>query len=208
MKKIGKRIITLFVSTIVLGAFGSIPVMANEAPVMTVTITNNSNGDKQTTEIPVDCVPMTRANGEQILEGEVYVKIPENGSDGIELMDAARYGSTTDSSSNQNIYWKATVSVTYSADDTYCTFSKAGASWTQLRGSSSLSNRKVYWGYTLGLKQGGKTNYPTSNSVSYNTGLGAMKYGNGSLLGCNSSVLITLDNGLSMTLEANIQKDL
>ena len=59
-------------------------------------------------------------------------------------MDANAYRAaiTTDSSSSQNTYWKATVSITYSADDTYCTFSKAGASWTQLRGTTTLSNRE------------------------------------------------------------------
>lgn len=204
-----RRYLALLISTILIASFTVVPAMANEIPVITVTATDNSTGQKQVAEIPVNTNARILSKGEQTLAGEVYVKIPENNVGSIELMDAATYAtSTTDSSSNQNVYWKATVSVTYSDDGTYCTFSKAGASWTQLRGITTLSNRSVYWGYTLGLKSGGKTYSPTSNSVSYSTGLGALKYGAGSVIGCNSSALITLQSGLTVTLEANIQKDL
>ena len=192
-------------TSIALPSFYSV---AAEPYSMTISVTNNTTGTKQT----VDITPISQAvmalDDEATLIGEAYIKIPSNELDPIEIMDASTYASsTTDTSSTQNTYWKATVSVTYTDDGTYCTFSKAGASWTQLRGTTTLSNREVYWGYTLGLKAGGKTEYPTSNSVSYNTGLGALKYGGGSLIGCNSSAMITLQSGSTLKLEANIEKD-
>lgn len=206
-----RRYLALLITTILIASFVTLPVMAREEPtVVSVSVTNNKTGQVKQARIPVDNkVSVLSSNEEKILLGDVYVKISEEAEDSIELMDAETYASsTTDSSSNQNTYWKATVSITYTDDGTYCTFSKAGASWTQLRGSTTLSNRSVYWGYTLGVKSGGKTYSPTSNSVSYSTGLGALKYGGGSVIGCNSSALITLQSGLTVTLEANIEKSL
>lgn len=206
MKKYIALIISMF---LLVTSFGSVHAAASTSPVFNVSVINNATGEKQMAKIPVSEIALTRSGEEQTIVGEVFVKIPEDGAAPIELMDAITYANTTtDSSSNQNIYWKATVSVTYSADGTYCTFSKASASWTKLRGVTTLSNRSVYWGYTLGIKTGGKTYSPTSNSVSYSTGLGAMKYGQGSVIGCNSSALITLQSGFTVTLEANIMKDL
>ena len=209
MNKIMKRFLVICLAS-VLVMLSSTRAKATEPAQMTVSILNENTGESQSMSVPVYSSETRSLDGEIHTEGEVYVKIPADNHSGIKLMDANAYRAaiTTDSSSSQNTYWKATVSITYSADDTYCTFSKAGASWTQLRGTTTLSNREVYWGYTLGLNSGGNFEYPTSNSVSYNTGLAAMKYGNGSIIGCNSTAQITTQSGLVITLQANVSKDL
>lgn len=121
---------------------------------------------------------------------------------------ATRGNSTTDTSSSSNVFWKATVSITYKADDTYCTFIKAGASWTQLRGSTTLTDREVYWGGTLGITAKGQTYHPNKNDVSYDINWGPEKYGHGSIIGCNSSATYKATNGsLSGKITANVSHD-
>lgn len=213
MRTTYKKITAFFLASFIMAIMIPTTSLAKEPAVATITITNNNTGAKQTVKMNTNVMTTKtfRSNDSQSTdECDVYVKIPENGDGDIQIMDAKAYraSSSTDSNSEQNTYWKAKVSITYSADGTYCDFSKAAASWTQLRGNSSLSDREVYWGYTLGISSGGKTYYPTSNSVSYKTNLGRKKYGTTSLIGCNSSVLITLEHGSTITLEANIERSL
>lgn len=94
---------------------------------------------------------------------------------------------STTTQSEQNVWWKGTVSCTYKANGTYATYQNASGTWTQLRGNTTLKNRKVYYACTLGISYYSGTKYPTSNSFSYNTGFPKKKYGASSILGCNST---------------------
>lgn len=95
---------------------------------------------------------------------------------------------STTTQTEQTIRWKGSVTITYTTDGTYATYSNASGFWTQLRGESYLKNRVVYYGCQLGVKHYDGTKKPSSNSFSYNTGFPRTKYGSGSTIGCNSSV--------------------
>ena len=56
---------------------------------------------------------------------------------------------SSSSQTEQNVYWKGSVTITYTADGTYAQFKKVSGYWTQLRGNSKLKNRKVYYACTF-----------------------------------------------------------
>ena len=114
---------------------------------------------------------------------------------------------TTETQSEQNVYWKATVSVTYLYDNSYrdlFTLLNASGSWVQLRGTSTLANRKVYYALFVGLEGDCATQYPTTNTFSYDANFGPYDGGHTTNLGCNSNVDIILQNGLTSSLYANV----
>lgn len=114
---------------------------------------------------------------------------------------------STSSQSEQNVYWKATVSVTYLHDDStrhYFTLLNASGSWVQLRGTSTLANRTVY--YALNTATGGDSayQYPTTNTFSYDANFGPYDGARETGLGCSSDVDIILQSGLTSSLYANV----
>ena len=128
------------------------------------------------------------------------LKEKELGSSGV----IGSKSTITDSSDTTGTYWKATVSITYQYDSTYCTVISIGASWSQQHGASTLSNRNVYWGGTLGINSNSGTYYPSSNSATYTIGWGPYKYGRGSIIGCNSSANYTTSGGATFTISASV----
>lgn len=115
---------------------------------------------------------------------------------------------SSSSQTEQNVYWKGSVTITYTADGTYAQFKKVSGYWTQLRGNSKLKNRKVYYACTLGITHKSATKKPSSNSFSYNTGFPKKKYGTGSIMGCNSTAdVYSTTNGVKLgTLFVNCNK--
>lgn len=111
---------------------------------------------------------------------------------------------TTIGGSGQNLYWKGYVNITYTLSGSSCTFSRVDGYWTQLRHTSTLSDRSVY--YAVGGKQHkSATKYPTSNNFAYNTGFSAV---NPALeVGARSTVYVTpKDSTLRLKLEAEVRK--
>lgn len=116
---------------------------------------------------------------------------------------------STSSQSEQNVYWKATVSVTYlheggGNEADYFTLKSVSGSWEQLRGITSLTNRYVY--YSISTGSGGKSSsqYPTSNTFSYIANYGPYKGAKETGIGCKSNVDILLQSGFTTSLEANV----
>jgi len=92
------------------------------------------------------------------------------------------------SQSEENVYYKATCTVTYTVSNSYVTFTKASGSWTQLRGTTTVSDREVYYG----VNSYAATKYPTENSFSYTTDFPAVLNGSLTSIGCSSSISIQL----------------
>ena len=214
-----KRIALTVCAIILVGLLGKNVEAKAPQDEIRVTVTETATGEEKQFSIPINnevspkrVLKAGKGNVEKTETGSFYVEIID---DKVNILNEEEYADTmasmakasstiTDSSSTTGTYWKATVSITYSYDNEYCTFSKVGASWSQQHGTSTLSNRVVYWGGTLGITFNSGTYYPTSNSVSYNTGWGATRYGGGSIIGCNSSATYTTYAGQSFTISADI----
>lgn len=101
-----------------------------------------------------------------------------------------------DKQSEENTDWKATVTATYTISGDNVTFSKFSGTWTQLRGTTTLSGRTVCDGIDWGLggyQSGSK--YPAGDSFGYSTGWSAVPLHADTRLGGDSSVTITLPVG-------------
>jgi len=135
--------------------------------------------------------------GEQTTYTDTYSAIICIDGDGdAEVVDSLDIPSgysvmTTRGGTSQNVYWKATVEITYTVQNPKAQLTRVSGSWTQLRGTSTLSNRQVYYNQS---PYGGNptTKYPTSNTFGYGTGFSLAKVLD---LGCRSTATITRTGG-------------
>lgn len=91
-------------------------------------------------------------------------------------------------SSEENVYWKATVKIVYSISGDTVVLTKVEGSWYQCRGTTVIVYREVSYGQMALVKNNDSgLKYPTSNSFSYNTGFQAGRYiTNKSVIGANT----------------------
>ncbi len=107
---------------------------------------------------------------------------------------------------DSNTYWKASVTITYSVNASTASLTKVSGYWSQLRGNTTLSGRKVYYAINAGTSGYSDTKYPTSNTFSYNTGFGSLSSARLYSIGANSSATITTEAGLNISITANVEK--
>lgn len=107
---------------------------------------------------------------------------------------------------DSNTYWKASITITYSVNSSTASLTKVTGYWTQLRGNTTLSNRRVYYAINAGISGASDTKYPTSNSFSYLTGFPSFSSSRLYSIGANSSATITTEAGLQLQITANVEK--
>ena len=109
-----------------------------------------------------------------------------------------------------NVFWKATVKIVYTISGEYVQLIKVTGSWVQLRGATTLSNRRVYYGQSyLASNSATGSKKPSKNSFSYSTGFKKGRYiYNKSVIGANTTATITLSGGSKRTIEARADKNL
>lgn len=108
--------------------------------------------------------------------------------------------------SDSNTYWKASITITYSVNASTASLTKVSGYWSQLRGNTTLSNRKVYYAINAGTSGYSDTKTPASNTFSYNTGFGTVSSSRLYAIGANSSATITTEAGLQLSITANVEK--
>lgn len=113
-------------------------------------------------------------------------------------------GNSSETHSDENTYWRATATITYTVDSTlYGRLISVSGSWLQLHGVTTLSNRDVYYAQHTGtLIYNDK--YPTSNSFYYNTNFSSAKL---IWIGCTTSADITTQAGYTISLETSVSRD-
>lgn len=191
---------------------------ATSQNVLTVTAAENNTYAAVKVNLPtgnqIITIPMEAINNANrstnLLDGEVVesysvlLAINEDASEvwAVEPKDFYRANS---SASEENTYWKATISIVYDHGATNTSFSKVYGEWTQLRGTTTLKNRYVYYALGAGSFQVGEK-YPSSNSFSYNTGFSSVASNRVSRIGGRSEADVITQAGLSIHLEAEVVK--
>lgn len=130
-------------------------------------------------------------------------------SSNISIVDAVPPVSrTTQENSDQTVYWKASLKITYTLRGDTVKLTKVEGSWYQLRGTSSITYREVTYGQVYlvtNSKSGDK--FPTGNSFSYNTGFSAGRIvNNKSYIGAYSCIKyehIGLESRLELFCDKN-----
>lgn len=112
--------------------------------------------------------------------------------------------------SKQNVYWKASVKITYTVSDGYAQLTKVSGKWTQLNGNSSISKRYVtYLQNYLSSNNNSGSNNPQGNSFTYSTNFKKGKViSNKSTLAATTTATITCSGGTKKTIEARVTKKL
>lgn len=215
MKKIRRYLSTILITCLIMTvqttAFGE-TVDAKDFSGINSGITVESNGGKQkiveTGQMKLEerSIKQNNTLGKTTTYSESYstvVCIDEEGHvEILDELDIPTQYSTRSSSGNSesNVYWKAYVNINYTVSGSFAKLISVNGSWVQLRGTSTLSGRKVFYNQT---PNGGRpvTKYPTSNSFSYATGFSLGKVAS---MGCNSTVTVNHSSGLSTTLKANV----
>lgn len=110
------------------------------------------------------------------------------------------------SASDSNTYWKASISITYSVNNTTANLTKVSGSWTQLRGNTTLSDRYVYYRIDGGNVGNSGEQRPNTNTFSYNTGFSSISSNRLYSIGANSRATVTTEAGLALQLTTNVEK--
>lgn len=137
----------------------------------------------------------------ELLDPETFV-LPQESSNYSTLSDL------TGSATNANTYWKAYITITYSKTSSSVNFSKVDGYWTQLRGTTTLSNRYVFYGGNFNTKYVRGSAYPTENAFSYDTGFGDRTYNSASQFGAYSQADITTYAGYVINFETTVDVSL
>jgi len=76
-----------------------------------------------------------------------------------------------------NVYWTATVKITYKISGEYVQLTNVSGKWTQLRGTTTLSKRNVNYGQSyMASNSASGHKSPKKNSFSYDTGFKKGRY--------------------------------
>lgn len=215
-KAVGKVIVLSVLSATLSGIFAT-PAFAKESGNRTdagaytgsIRVCNAETGE--VSEIPMNQKELKVVSSVKGEEGavtethEAIIEIDKNGN--ASYVESVPPMTRSDaSSSDSNTYWKASITITYSVNSSTASLTKVSGYWTQLRGNTTLSNRRVYYAIDAGISGYSDTKYPTSNSFSYNTGFASLSSSRLYSIGANSSATVTTEAGLQLQLVTNVEK--
>lgn len=217
LKNVVGKVIFLFALAVILFGISRSTAFAKEsgniadagAYIGNIRICNEETGE--VCEIPMDQTKLVAQRSVDSEDGtvtethEAIIEIDKDGSASyVESVPPMTRSDAT--AADSNTYWKASITITYTVNSSTASLTKVTGYWTQLRGNTTLSNRKVYYAIDAGLTGDSDTKYPTSNSFSYNTGFATFSSNRLYSIGANSSATITTEAGLQLQIVANVEK--